>query len=646
MSKHFNLLIFTMLWAVSVLAQPNENVTGNLVNGTVNANISTSTWQNAGLINQGLPCWTPADAQNGAYCGPLPYANNNTVNFSYGMTDIYQKVNVGKALPFNGAGLVTTGFKFAWESKNGNYWDDARQDYLTAYVKLYSTGDKKVVENFQWDLNYIHNWTVFDYDKNWANTKLGYRENQVGNVQFGFIGMDNNSFAGPYGPEIRNISFQLKYKPDPCKNNPLFSPECPNFAEALSKNTTITNTTEPKFDTAITVENTDNNMKVVRSNHISDGSKEEGVDKPNYMLEDTLIRIFDNQIHQEEKSLNIAQDAIDKTEKASERATKQAESIAKESQTKSIKDSIEFNPDTTGSATGLKRDNQDNIFSLIQGPNSNAGSVVGFSLLVPNTQIHLPPTKDKLEQTIPTTTTINNLTPMQANVSSLSNLNRNLQEQSNITNERNFMPLNTINPISISVQNKPIVQQNNQTSISISTEQNANLPVLQPQVTTQSLTVTTQSQITNQSMSINTPIVEQQGNQINSNLIDTKPTVSTNIDIPIIQANFLTNKADPINDIIDNKPNNTNEQKQETKTQTVKQNVQDNDVVGSGVKITQLAIAPVGFNQYTNFVLQDATFYAPKEIYRNQKNVDNTRALRQLASDRLHQDMVNQQYRR
>ena len=42
--------------------------------------------------------------------------------------------------------------------------------------------------------------------------------------------------------------------------------------------------------------------------------------------------------------------------------------------------------------------------------------------------------------------------------------------------------------------------------------------------------------------------------------------------------------------------------------------------------------------------LTDANFYAPKEIYRNQRTVDNARALRQLASDRLHQQMVDQQY--
>ena len=38
--------------------------------------------------------------------------------------------------------------------------------------------------------------------------------------------------------------------------------------------------------------------------------------------------------------------------------------------------------------------------------------------------------------------------------------------------------------------------------------------------------------------------------------------------------------------------------------------------------------------------------YAPKEVYRNQRNVDNARLLRQLTNDSRHQEMTEQQYRR
>jgi hypothetical protein len=58
----------------------------------------------------------------------------------------------------------------------------------------------------------------------------------------------------------------------------------------------------------------------------------------------------------------------------------------------------------------------------------------------------------------------------------------------------------------------------------------------------------------------------------------------------------------------------------------------------------QLARAPMDFNQYLNAQLKDAQFYASKEIYKGQRNVDNARALRGLGTDRLHQQMIDQQY--
>jgi hypothetical protein len=89
----------------------------------------------------------------------------------------------------------------------------------------------------------------------------------------------------------------------------------------------------------------------------------------------------------------------------------------------------------------------------------------------------------------------------------------------------------------------------------------------------------------------------------------------------------------------------TNEDKKET-TQTVKKNIQDNEAAGE-VSIDSLAQTPIDFNAYLNQQLKDMAFYAPKEIYKGQKNVDNARLLRGLTggSDRLHQQMIDQQYR-
>jgi hypothetical protein len=83
---------------------------------------------------------------------------------------------------------------------------------------------------------------------------------------------------------------------------------------------------------------------------------------------------------------------------------------------------------------------------------------------------------------------------------------------------------------------------------------------------------------------------------------------------------------------------------QEQRTETVNKSAQPNELAG-GVDIASIAKQPAGYQNYS-FTLTDAQFYSPKEIYKNQNNVDNARALRQLSSDQLHQQLIQQQYRR
>ena len=98
-----------------------------------------------------------------------------------------------------------------------------------------------------------------------------------------------------------------------------------------------------------------------------------------------------------------------------------------------------------------------------------------------------------------------------------------------------------------------------------------------------------------------------------------------------------------LNDAIEQRPMLTNTTAQEQKTDAVNKNVQPNELAGK-VDIASMATQPAGYQAYS-FALADAPFYAPKEIYKNQVNVDNARVLRQLSSDKLHQDLVNLQYK-
>jgi hypothetical protein len=100
-----------------------------------------------------------------------------------------------------------------------------------------------------------------------------------------------------------------------------------------------------------------------------------------------------------------------------------------------------------------------------------------------------------------------------------------------------------------------------------------------------------------------------------------------------------------LNDAIEQRPMLQSATTQEQKTDAVNKNVQPNELAG-GVDLSKMAIQPQGYQAYS-MMMPDVAFYAPKEIYKNQVNVDNARTLRSLlsGSDRLHQEMVNQQYK-
>lgn len=211
-----------MTWGIAAGAQE-ISVTGNLSNPW--------TWQNAGQIGAPITCMAPGMP---GYCGPAPavggFGDINGINFSYGLTDLYQNINIADNLPYQGTGLIVTGFVYSFTAKNGNGWDDGRQDVLSAYVNIYGPGGT-LKENYNYNLNAVFDWTQFSFNETFASP---YRANQLTTARFGLIGADNNGWAGFYGPEVINVGFSLKYSPDPCVTNPLSSPSCPGFAAAMA----------------------------------------------------------------------------------------------------------------------------------------------------------------------------------------------------------------------------------------------------------------------------------------------------------------------------------------------------------------------------------------------------------------------------
>ena len=201
-----------------------DPTTGNLINSGTSPTYTTSTWNNGVYVNS-LTCWAPGGPGN---CGPNPSVlPSGQVHFSYGQVDLNQIVNINRALAAGGTGVQLSGFNFSFTAKNGNGWDDGRQDYLAAYVKLYNAGGGLAANyDYSAQTNRKYNWTNFSFNETFASPLAA---SQYSNAQVGFVGRDNNFWAGNYGPEIFNVSFNLKYRVDPCATNPAYSSTCTGF---------------------------------------------------------------------------------------------------------------------------------------------------------------------------------------------------------------------------------------------------------------------------------------------------------------------------------------------------------------------------------------------------------------------------------
>jgi len=167
-----------------------------------------------------------------------------------------------------------------------------------------------------------------------------------------------------------------------------------------------------------------------------------------------------------------------------------------------------------------------------------------------------------------------------------------------------------------------------------------------------SMQTTNNTQSQQSTLSLNLPTV-QQTTQTNStfNSVSSPQTQqqnyasqnqNTQIEVPIVSVNSTTSRTNPLTELMESKLQLDNSMT-ETKAETVNKNVQSNELAG-GVDIAMMALQPKGYESYS-FTMKDASFYEPKEIYNKQNNVDNIKVLRQLSSDRLHQEMVDQQYK-
>lgn len=498
-----------------------DSTTGNLVNFTGSPTSTTGNWVNGVYVNQ--ICFQAGQPGN---CGPNPSirAESGSINFSYGNVNLNQVVNINNALAEAGTGVLLSGFNFGFRAKNGNGWDDGRQDYLSAYVNIYNNAGK-VVENYDYTqyTNRKYNWSDFNFTETFTKP---YNINKLGAAQFGFIGRDNNFWAGNYGPEIMNVSFSLNYRVDPCVANPASSPTCPGFNNLIKS----TNVVVPLGITVTTNDSSTSGAPVVNVGgaQISSTGNISAPDNIPQALKDV------QSITQQPQPQNQPQQNVVSTPSKSLIA--------------SVMNQVQANEKAT-QAAAVK----------------NATQVVNTS-------------------------------------------SAKAQEEANAIVE---------NSTNNGLTSSQTLQQNIGFSSYSSAMSNTQLNDTTPQQFFSAVSFFQQQFKTDQKAND----VDILSNNISNN---TKSGSSFEASQAKLQIESSTT---------------------EQKTETVKRDVQPNDIAGK-VDIAAIAVVPAGFATYSIVTIVDIPFYKPEAIYKDQQTVDNARLLRGLsgASDIRHQQMVDQQY--
>lgn len=583
--------------------------TGNVVQMTTTT--SGSTWVN-GVYQDQLTCWGWGDPGN---CGPNPSVRpGNYINYSYGYTDLYQVQAIASILPTTG--LRVNGYNFGFTAKNGNGWDDARVDQLNAYVTFYGT-DGKIKDYTNYDLNSKFEWTNFNYSKTFVTP---YADKDLSTVQYGFTGKDNNFWAGNYGPEIMNVSFSLKYSVDPCAVNVLSSPTCPGYLDALLKSIPTT-TTDSSVSTA-------------------------SIPPPPPPPEAALPPPPPGSPPTPTSTASVGQPSV-VASVVSAPAPPPGPTQGPASTTNSNTSSSQVTKETISSGGG----NVSLALSIISKNSERdaAGSAVAQSAVA---QAQSAANQAQQEASSVAASAVSNSLSVNAvstnNQQSSGNgirVNNNTSSSTNFSLQSGQTSVASVISGSQSNSNMLVQQQSNSTGISVMTYQ----PVVVTSVNSQqsSATTFTLPLLQPQQPSISAPTVTstQTEQQVQVQSFSQPSATQQTETYSLLTPNMLTDKTNPLTDIIEGKQNIPQNNTTAMTGPVVNKNSQDNDIAG-GVSINKMATSPAGYGDYLSFAMRDVAFYSPKEVYKNQRNVDNARVLRLLTNDSKHKEMVEMQYAR
>ena len=572
-------------------AQQVDTETNNVVYTTVNPAPATA---------QGAYTWsgfvvTPSTG-GGLSGGNVPGYNTSTGTFMFGYAPgtISYGIAVNAALQAAGTGIQVNGFRYSW-----NYFNqDMNRGTLTGNISLTNSAGA-VVESY----NYLmpkttEGWTSMSGIQNF-NTQ--YALPSLGGLGVSFSGKDDRFWAGYYGPQIKDIDVRLLYSTGsqpPTDSNPActaYSTE-PKCLAALTVTSPTTTTTSVTNDSTTPTTTASTTQPTTGDRGDRSGATQE-VDRPPPTTTSSSTGNASG------PTTGAGSPAPGNTTVASATPPQSAPAKAGEDSAKSAQ------PQQGGSSGGGASLSM--ILNIVAGEQTRLGNVERSVV-----QQAVEQATKEAEKTQKDAERIAGTAQQQSIAASMqSTLNQTLTTPTMNVQPGQGTGLTFFSPIQqsgIGLSGSRSVQQG-----SIDPIARQDSPVVVGAV---------QQSVVRPSFSLTTNIDVRRNEEV---------------EMPKSEGIKFGERNQAFN-LIEEKPQTVQQTTTTTSTTAVNQKVTENEAA-AGVTLASIAMQPRGYDLYFS-ALPDAQFYAPKEIYKGQKTVDNARALRQLSTDRLHQQMVEQQF--
>jgi hypothetical protein len=620
-----------------VIVDPNTgtvNSSASIAGANNSVPVLTSTATTDNLINK--TGWTGITYTNNAgvsQCctgGPGPAMNQdtNTMRFSYGFGIAQQAIAINTALAGKGKDIYVSGFNYSFLVDN----EGQTSGYLSAAYGLTNSAGN-ALESYKMNLTGNYSFQKFSGTQNFSTI---YSASSLGNLYVAFAGQDDRFWAGYYGPRVRDPSLSLNYGIAETSSGGNGSGTVNPGATVANQATQAAGQSTAIFASAATTDTSSTDNKSTGSQTVG------GVGISNTGNINTLGNSVPSIVSNSNSS--------NSSNTSNSQPTQQSQPAPAQSQPAPAGPTA--GPSNSPVQQAGPANNQPNSAQQAKapaGPNPQQGPAQQAKA-GPNPQQNQPqkngpqpggPNEGKpgsQQPGQPGGPGPNNR-PQDMAMQVLDNMNA--QNSANATSQdmssQSQAQGSTVDALSPykaqnSVVNNTIVSKNlGPVTASTSTA-----------LSSQPLVFANQQQSTQQAVQ---QVQQQQALSLQStqmksdlgafNLVSPTTTSSTTS-----ASKLAGDPTDPINQSRPEMQTATVEQK----TDTVKKNVEPNDLAANSVSIASMATQPVGYDMY-GFSLKDVAFYAPKEIYKNQTTIDNVRALRQLSSDRLHQEMIDQQYK-